>query len=81
MTSGAGSLARGMTSKDVYSLAAIEQNGGVMLYAGTQPASLFRSRDLGRNSGRIAGAAPGAQRETLDLSGPTALGAHQDDGV
>ena len=38
-----------MTSKDVYSLAAIEQNGGVMLYAGTQPASLFRSRDLGRN--------------------------------
>jgi photosystem II stability/assembly factor-like uncharacterized protein len=38
----------GMTSKDVYSLAAIEQDGGVTLYAGTQPASLFRSRDLGR---------------------------------
>jgi photosystem II stability/assembly factor-like uncharacterized protein len=39
----------GMSSKDVYSLAAIEQDGGVTLYAGTQPASLFRSRDLGRN--------------------------------
>jgi photosystem II stability/assembly factor-like uncharacterized protein len=40
---------QGMTSEDVYSLAAIEQDGGVTLYAGTQPASLFRSRDLGQN--------------------------------
>lgn len=38
----------GVTSKDVYSLAAVEQNGGVTLYAGTQPASLYRSRDLGQ---------------------------------
>src|SRR6516225_2124378 len=34
----------GMTTKDVYSLAAVEQDGGVTLYAGTQPALLFRSR-------------------------------------
>jgi photosystem II stability/assembly factor-like uncharacterized protein len=39
----------GVTSKDVYSLAAIEQERGVTLYAGTQPAMLFRSRDFGRN--------------------------------
>ena len=39
----------GLTSKDIYSLAAVEQDGAVTLYAGTQPAMLFRSRDLGRN--------------------------------
>ncbi|MGH8399280.1 MAG: WD40/YVTN/BNR-like repeat-containing protein [Gammaproteobacteria bacterium] len=39
----------GMTSKDVYSIVAIEQDGGITLYAGTQPASLFRSRDLGQS--------------------------------
>ena len=37
-----------MTSQDVYSLAAVEQDAGLTLYAGTQPALLFRSRDLGR---------------------------------
>ena len=39
----------GMSSKDVYSLAAVEQEDGITVYAGTQPASLFRSRDFGRS--------------------------------
>ena len=39
----------GLSSKDVYSIAAVEQDGGLTLYAGTQPASLFRSRDFGQH--------------------------------
>jgi photosystem II stability/assembly factor-like uncharacterized protein len=39
----------GLTLHDVYSLTAVAQDGGVTLYAGTQPASLFRSRDLGQS--------------------------------
>src|SRR5271166_5288288 len=38
----------GMTARDVYCLAAVEQDGRATLYAGTEPAALFRSRDLGR---------------------------------
>ena len=71
----------GMSSKDVYSLAAVEHGDGITVYAGTQPASLFRSRDLGRSWGRIAVDAPGTQRKTLDLSRPAAFGTHQDDGI
>ena len=39
----------GLSIKDVYSVAAVAQQGGITLYAGTQPASLFKSRDLGRS--------------------------------
>ena len=37
----------GITHQDVYSLAATRLSGGVRLYAGTQPAHLFFSDDLG----------------------------------
>jgi photosystem II stability/assembly factor-like uncharacterized protein len=39
----------GLTIKDVYTTAAVAEDGGITLYAGTQPASLFKSRDLGRS--------------------------------
>jgi photosystem II stability/assembly factor-like uncharacterized protein len=37
----------GLSITDVYSLASVARDGGITLYAGTQPASMFRSRDLG----------------------------------
>jgi photosystem II stability/assembly factor-like uncharacterized protein len=40
---------RGMTQNNVYSLAAQRVNGGVRIYAGTEPAHLFMSDDLGEN--------------------------------
>lgn len=39
----------GLAIKDVYSVAAVAEDGGITLYAGTQPAALFKSRDLGRS--------------------------------
>jgi photosystem II stability/assembly factor-like uncharacterized protein len=39
----------GLMQKDVYSVAAVERKDGLRLYAGTQPASLFESRDMGRS--------------------------------
>ena len=38
---------RGLRLRDIYTLAAIREEGGVTVYAGTEPASLFKSRDLG----------------------------------
>jgi photosystem II stability/assembly factor-like uncharacterized protein len=37
----------GLSITDVYTVAAVAEEGGITLYAGTQPASLFKSRDLG----------------------------------
>jgi photosystem II stability/assembly factor-like uncharacterized protein len=37
----------GLTEHDVYSLAAVRQNGETRLYLGTEPAHMFRSDDLG----------------------------------
>jgi photosystem II stability/assembly factor-like uncharacterized protein len=39
----------GLRLKDVYSLTSVARDGGITLYAGTQPASLFQSRDLGKS--------------------------------
>ena len=39
----------GLTVPDVYSLAWVRLNGRVRLYAGTEPACLFSSEDLGRH--------------------------------
>jgi photosystem II stability/assembly factor-like uncharacterized protein len=39
----------GLAVKDVYSVASVARDGGVRIYAGTQPARLFESRDLGRS--------------------------------
>jgi photosystem II stability/assembly factor-like uncharacterized protein len=38
----------GLTEHDVYSLACVRVNGGTRIYAGTEPAHLFCSDDLGR---------------------------------
>jgi photosystem II stability/assembly factor-like uncharacterized protein len=37
----------GLAIKDVYSVAAVERKDGLVIYAGTQPAHLFESHDLG----------------------------------
>ncbi len=39
----------GLTIKNVYTIASIAEPGGITLYAGTQPAALFKSRDLGQS--------------------------------
>lgn len=39
----------GLTQKDIYSLASVQVNGGTRIYAGTEPAHLFCSDDLGHN--------------------------------
>jgi photosystem II stability/assembly factor-like uncharacterized protein len=38
---------RGLRLRDVYTLAAVIEDGAVAVYAGTEPASLFKSLDLG----------------------------------
>jgi len=38
----------GLAIKDVYTLASVAEAGSITLYAGTQPAALFKSRDLAR---------------------------------
>ena len=45
----------GMTEHDVYSIAAVQLNGRPRLYAGTEPAKLFVSDDLGANWRELAG--------------------------
>jgi photosystem II stability/assembly factor-like uncharacterized protein len=45
----------GLTERDVYSLAAVRRNGTVRLYAGTEPAHLFRSDDLGKHWSELPG--------------------------
>ena len=44
----------GLTQQDVYSLAARRINGRVRLFAGTEPANLFASDDLGLNWSEVA---------------------------
>ena len=40
---------RGLTEPDIYSLACARRNGGARIYAGTEPAHLFCSDDLGHS--------------------------------
>jgi photosystem II stability/assembly factor-like uncharacterized protein len=40
---------QGLRLRDTYSLAAVIENGALVVYAGTEPASLFRSLDLGQS--------------------------------
>jgi hypothetical protein len=39
----------GLAIKNVYTVASVAEAGGITLYAGTQPAALFKSRDLGQS--------------------------------
>jgi photosystem II stability/assembly factor-like uncharacterized protein len=39
----------GLRLRDIYTLAAVVENGTTVVYAGTEPASLFKSLDLGRS--------------------------------
>lgn len=39
----------GLRLRDMYTLAAVKENGATVVYAGTEPASLFRSTDLGKS--------------------------------
>jgi photosystem II stability/assembly factor-like uncharacterized protein len=40
---------RGLRIKDIYTLAAVIDQGQIVVYAGTEPASLFKSLDLGKS--------------------------------
>ena len=40
---------QGLRLRDIYTLAAVIEDGAIVVYAGTEPASLFKSRDLGRS--------------------------------
>jgi photosystem II stability/assembly factor-like uncharacterized protein len=57
----------GVNARDVYCLAAVEQDGRATLYAGTEPAALFRSRDFGRTWLELPALrqVPGAERWTF----------------
>jgi photosystem II stability/assembly factor-like uncharacterized protein len=46
---------KGITYNDVYSLACVERQGDVYLYAGTEPAHLFYSSDLGLSWTELSG--------------------------
>jgi photosystem II stability/assembly factor-like uncharacterized protein len=39
----------GLRLRDIYTLAAVIEDGAVVVYAGTEPASLFKSHDLGNS--------------------------------
>ncbi|HEY3919021.1 MAG TPA: hypothetical protein VGL83_14595 [Stellaceae bacterium] len=39
----------GLRIRDMYTLAAVKENGATVVYAGTEPASLFKSLDLGQS--------------------------------
>lgn len=39
----------GLRLQDMYTLAAVKDDGATVIYAGTEPASLFKSRDLGKS--------------------------------
>src|SRR5262249_9056554 len=41
--------ANGITTRHVYTLGAVEEKGEPVLYAGTEPVNLFRSRDYGKS--------------------------------
>jgi hypothetical protein len=43
----------GLAFKKVYTVASVAEAGGIALYAGTQPAALFKSRDLGQSWGEL----------------------------
>ena len=57
-------LARGLSCADFWSLAAVERDGGVVLYAGAQPAHLFQSTDYGDSWEELPSlrAVPGTER-------------------
>ena len=43
----------GLAIKNVYTVASVAEAGGIALYGGTQPAALFKSRDLGQSWGEL----------------------------
>jgi len=45
----------GVSIRNIYSLGAVARDGGIVVYAGTEPASLFRSVDLGKSWQELAG--------------------------
>jgi len=57
----------GLTFKNIYTVASIAEAGGITLYAGTQPAALFKSRDLGQSWSELPAMrqVPGTERWTF----------------
>ncbi len=58
---------RGLDREHVYTLAVEHRGGETILYAGTEPAALYRSRDLGMSWEELAGlrAVPGTEKWTF----------------
>ncbi len=65
---------RGLTIQHVYTLASLERNGDIVLYAGTEPADLFQSLDYGETWEELPAlrSVPGA--ETWKFPAPPHLG-------
>jgi photosystem II stability/assembly factor-like uncharacterized protein len=59
--------ANGLTIEHVYSLGSVERPDGVVIYAGTEPVSLFRSRDYGKTWDELPaiGKVPGHEKWTF----------------
>lgn len=55
---------RGLTQEHVYTLASVERNGDIVLYAGTEPAHLFQSVDYGETWQELPAlrSVPGAEK-------------------
>jgi hypothetical protein len=64
----------GLAIKDVYTVVSVAEAGGITLYAGTQPAALFKSRDLGQSWSELA---TGPEFEAQQLRVPPGTGDRQ----
>jgi photosystem II stability/assembly factor-like uncharacterized protein len=64
------SCSDGLTARNVFSLAAAPQRDGLAIYAGTEPAALFRSRDLGQSWHAMPALAQMAGHEKWNFPAP-----------
>ena len=64
----------GLDIENVYSLARSQQDGDTLLYAGTEPAALFCSSDLGESWTRVAGLDGASNTDTWTFPAPPFIG-------
>ncbi len=64
----------GIETPNIYSLAMTVEAGSTILYAGTEPAALYRSDDLGENWSRLDGLNRAANAETWTFPAPPFIG-------
>ncbi len=64
----------GLDIENVFSLAVSQKDGKALLYAGTEPAALFCSDDLGESWNRISGFDKAPNRDTWTFPAPPFIG-------